>query len=162
MHPLHGPHTALDLLPPASSPNRHSQKPKGFTVVLLSLSIHPALLIHKLLLLRADPSEKIATQLSLLVTNIARFDFPGRSPELLEALAGFANWDSPHPPQSVRAFCMAIPMRAIVYVLILMHELIATPSTVCLMTGAKLKSALERCMNLHTYVSMESVVEAVL
>uniref|UniRef100_A0A7S3VSI4 Importin N-terminal domain-containing protein n=1 Tax=Dunaliella tertiolecta TaxID=3047 RepID=A0A7S3VSI4_DUNTE len=53
-----------------------------------------------LTLLLTDPSEKIATQLSLLVTNIARFDFPGRSPELLEALAGFANWDSPHPPQS--------------------------------------------------------------
>ena len=34
----------------------------------------------------SDPVERIATQLSLLLTNIARFDFPGRAPDLLERL----------------------------------------------------------------------------
>lgn len=32
----------------------------------------------------ADPSERVALQLSLLITNIARFDFPGRSENLLQ------------------------------------------------------------------------------
>jgi hypothetical protein len=52
--------------------------------------------------LPTDPSERVATQLSLLITNIARFDFPGRAPDLLQGLAAAAAWDpgsqTPPPP----------------------------------------------------------------
>ncbi|KAG2435256.1 hypothetical protein HXX76_007334 [Chlamydomonas incerta] len=49
-------------------------------------------------LLLADPSERVALQLSLLVTNIARFDFPGRSENLLQLLLSAASWDAQLPP----------------------------------------------------------------
>jgi len=49
-------------------------------------------------LLLSDSSERVATQLSLLITNIARFDFPGRSDKLLQILLTAASWDSQVPP----------------------------------------------------------------
>eukprot|EP00198_Chlamydomonas_reinhardtii_P012580 XP_001701917.1 predicted protein [Chlamydomonas reinhardtii] len=49
-------------------------------------------------LLLADPSERVALQLSLLITNIARFDFPGRSENLLQLLLSAASWDAQLPP----------------------------------------------------------------
>ncbi|KAG2494047.1 hypothetical protein HYH03_007693 [Edaphochlamys debaryana] len=49
-------------------------------------------------LLLQDPSERVALQLSLLVTNIARFDFPGRAENLLQVLLSAAALDSALPP----------------------------------------------------------------
>ncbi len=40
----------------------------------------------------ADPSNRVAVQLSLLLANIARFDFPGRAPDLLDTLMAAATW----------------------------------------------------------------------
>ena len=37
-------------------------------------------------LLPSEPNERIAEQLTLLLTNISRFDFPGKSPDLLSRL----------------------------------------------------------------------------
>ena len=42
----------------------------------------------------ADPSDRVALQLSLLLTNIARFDFPGRAENLLQARRGAIAWDA--------------------------------------------------------------------
>ncbi|KAL6757058.1 armadillo-type protein, partial [Haematococcus lacustris] len=54
-----------------------------------------------------DPSERVAVQLSLLIANIAQFDFPGRAPHLLEGLAAAAVWPAdlgePPPPGKLRA-----------------------------------------------------------
>ncbi|KAK9829330.1 hypothetical protein WJX72_005222 [[Myrmecia] bisecta] len=49
-------------------------------------------------LLLNDVSEKVALQLGLLVTNIARFDFPGHWPLLLRELWAAACWDAPSSP----------------------------------------------------------------
>ncbi|KAG2446721.1 hypothetical protein HYH02_008283 [Chlamydomonas schloesseri] len=49
-------------------------------------------------LLLADPSERVALQLSLLITNIARFDFPGRSENLLQLLLSAAGYDAQLAP----------------------------------------------------------------
>ena len=50
-------------------------------------------------LLLSDPIEHIAMQLSILLTNIARFDFPARSPDLLSYLISAAS-SSDLPPNS--------------------------------------------------------------
>jgi hypothetical protein len=47
----------------------------------------PSLLIGPLSL---EPLERLATQLALLLTNIARFDFPGRAPNMLNQLISVA------------------------------------------------------------------------
>ncbi|GLI59709.1 hypothetical protein VaNZ11_001566 [Volvox africanus] len=43
-------------------------------------------------LLLTDPSDRVSLQLSLLITNIARFDFPGRAENLLQVLISAA-WE---------------------------------------------------------------------
>ena len=64
------PHAALNILPP------------------VSCTMH------------ADSSDRVAGQLGLLITNIARFDFPGRSENLLSQLLNAASPDSQLPPGS--------------------------------------------------------------
>ncbi|KAG1678184.1 hypothetical protein FOA52_016121 [Chlamydomonas sp. UWO 241] len=54
-------------------------------------------------LLLTDSSDRVATQLTLLITNISRFDFPGRSQDLLTRLLGAASEPSVPPPARLRA-----------------------------------------------------------
>lgn len=49
-------------------------------------------------LLFSDPSDRVAVQLQLLITNIARFDFPLRAEGLLSTLASAGSWESPLQP----------------------------------------------------------------
>lgn len=44
-------------------------------------------------LLFVEPHRRVATQTALLIANIARFDFPGRWPDLLSGLATAGLWD---------------------------------------------------------------------
>ena len=44
-------------------------------------------------LLFEEPQKRVATQTSLLIANIARFDFPGRWPTLLSGLTEAGSWD---------------------------------------------------------------------
>ncbi|BDA43024.1 Importin-11 [Coccomyxa sp. Obi] len=45
-------------------------------------------------LLFSEGSDRVATQLGLLITNIARFDFPGEWPTLLADLTAAASWEN--------------------------------------------------------------------
>jgi hypothetical protein len=54
-------------------------------------------------LLLSDPIEHIAMQLSILLSNIARFDFPSRSPDLLSYLLSAATSNDLPPSARLRA-----------------------------------------------------------
>jgi hypothetical protein len=56
-------------------------------------------------MLLSDPSDQIALQLTLLIANMAQFDFPSGWPHLLSALVGAAAWEQPasSPAAKIRA-----------------------------------------------------------
>lgn len=56
-------------------------------------------------MLLSDPSDQIALQLTLLIANMAQFDFPSGWPHLLSALVGAADWEQPasSPAAKIRA-----------------------------------------------------------
>ncbi|GAX82609.1 hypothetical protein CEUSTIGMA_g10035.t1 [Chlamydomonas eustigma] len=54
-------------------------------------------------LMLSEPLERLATQLALLLTNIARFDFPGRAPNMLNQLLNVAGSQDAPPTQRLRA-----------------------------------------------------------
>ena len=63
-------------------------------------------------MLLSDPSDQIALQLTLLIANMAQFDFPSGWPHLISALVGAATWEQPasSPAAKIRA------MRAVKHV----------------------------------------------
>ena len=56
-------------------------------------------------MLLSDPSEQVALQLTLLIANMAQFDYPQDWPHLLSALVDAVDWDMPgtSPAAKVRA-----------------------------------------------------------
>lgn len=55
-------------------------------------------------LLLSDPSERVSVQLALLITNIARFDFPTQWENMFSQFLAAISWESPAPiPSKLRA-----------------------------------------------------------
>lgn len=67
-------------------------------------------------MLLSEPSEQIALQLTLLIANMAQFDFPSGWPHLLSALVGAATWEQ----QTVSPAVKIRAMRAVKHVVVVL------------------------------------------
>ncbi|KAK9821560.1 hypothetical protein WJX81_001795 [Elliptochloris bilobata] len=103
-------------------------------------------------LLFADPSPRIATQLSLLVTNMARFDFPGKWGGLLSELASVAAWGAPSPVPAKH--------RALVALKTIVRALSGRPGGVIVPAGPLLHQDLRALLEAAAQEAQQTVTSA--